>query len=626
MLRLENISKSHGEKILFSNLHTIIRENDRIGLIGPNGTGKSTLLKIIAGQETADDGELIHAKDFTVAYLPQEERMEEDKTVIDYIFQSEVPMMRLIRSYEQISLSLEQNPQDENIQQQLLRLQEQMDAENAWDAQTVVQTVLSKLGITFYNKNVQHLSGGQKKRVALAKALIEPADLLILDEPTNHLDNVTIQWLEQFLANYRGALLIVTHDRYFLNRVTNYIYELDHGQLYTYEGNYETFVEKKMIRQEEERIAEQKHKNRLRNEMEWLKRGARARSTKQRARIERIQQMQERTFHKGDEQIEIQVGASKLGSKVIELENASKKINERTLWESFSFIVTPDSRIGIIGPNGAGKSTLLDVIAGRLKVDSGTVTIGETVKIGYYKQGEEELDPNMRIIEYIKEVAEVITTVDGIQITAEQMLERFLFSRYQQWGYIKSLSGGERRRLYLLKILMTEPNVLLLDEPTNDLDIQTLTILEEYIEQFPGVVMTVSHDRYFLDRIADMLLVVDGKGAIDIVYGNYTDYMEKTVEETRELKRQQKEQKEKAPTPKKKKLSYLEQKEWESIEDEIAALEAEAEAIEAAINEAGNDIEKVQQLYEAQQEKEQEMEEKMERWEELSLLVEALEE
>ena len=529
MLRLENISKSHGEKLLFSNLHTIIRENDRIGLIGPNGTGKSTLLKIIAGQETADDGELIHAKDFTVAYLPQEERMEEDKTVIDYIFQSEVPMMRLIRSYEQISLSLEQNPQDENIQQQLLRLQEQMDAENAWDAQTVVQTVLSKLGITFYNKNVQHLSGGQKKRVALAKALIEPADLLILDEPTNHLDNVTIQWLEQFLANYRGALLIVTHDRYFLNRVTNYIYELDHGQLYTYEGNYETFVEKKMIRQEEERIAEQKHKNRLRNEMEWLKRGARARSTKQRARIERIQQMQERTFHKSDEQIEIQVGASKLGSKVIELENASKKINERTLWESFSFIVTPDSRIGIIGPNGAGKSTLLDVIAGRLKVDSGTVTIGETVKIGYYKQGEEELDPSMRIIEYIKEVAEVITTVDGIQITAEQMLERFLFSRYQQWGYIKSLSGGERRRLYLLKILMTEPNVLLLDEPTNDLDIQTLTILEEYIEQFPGVVMTVSHDRYFLDRIADMLLVVDGKGAIDIVYGNYTDYMEKTV-------------------------------------------------------------------------------------------------
>src|SRR5699024_3388516 len=344
------------------------------------------LLKIIAGQETADDGELIHAKDFTVAYLPQEERMEEDKTVIDYIFQSEVPMMRLIRSYEQISLSLEQNPQDENIQQQLLRLQEQivelkekMDSKNGWDSKKIVKTILSKLGITFYNKNVQHLSGGQKKRVALAKALIEPADLLILDEPTNHLDNVTIQWLEQFLANYRGALLIVTHDRYFLNRVTNYIYELDHGQLYTYEGNYETFVEKKMIRQEEERIAEQKHKNRLRNEMEWLKRGARARSTKQRARIERIQQMQERTFHKSDEQIEIQVGASKLGSKVIELENASKKINERTLWESFSFIVTPDSRIGIIGPNGAGKSTLLDVIAGRLKVDSGTVTIGETV-------------------------------------------------------------------------------------------------------------------------------------------------------------------------------------------------------------------------------------------------------
>jgi len=626
MLRLENISKSHGEKLLFSDLNTIIRENDRIGLLGVNGTGKSTLLKIIAGKVPADSGELIHANDFTLAYLAQEERMEVDVSVIDYIFQSDLPMMQLLRQYEEVSNRLEKNPQDENVQEQLLRLQERMEAENAWNAQTVVHTILSKLGITFYEKNIMHLSGGQKKRVALAKALIAPADLLILDEPTNHLDNVTIQWLEQFLANYQGALLLVTHDRYFLNRVTTHIYELDNGNLYTYEGNYETFVEQKMIREEEERVQEQRHKNRLRNEMEWLKRGARARSTKQRARIERIQAMQERTFSTQEEQIEIQVGATRLGTKVIELENVAKKMGEKTLWEDFSFIVTPDSRIGIIGPNGAGKTTLLDVIAGRLPIDRGTVTTGETVKIGYYKQGEDELDPNMRLIEYIKEVAEVITTTDGTQITAEQMLERFLFSRYQQWGYIKSLSGGERRRLYLLKILMTEPNVLLLDEPTNDLDIQTLTILEEYIDQFPGVVITVSHDRYFLDRIADMLFIFDGKSTIDVVYGNYTDYLEKTIAETREIKQQKRESKPQTAKPKKKKLSYHEQKERDSIEDEIESLENEVANIEAEVSEAGNDIEKVQTLYEKQQEKEEELEAKLERWEELSLLVETLEE
>src|SRR5699024_10858332 len=397
MLRLENISKSHGEKLLFSDLNTIIRENDRIGLLGVNGTGKSTLLKIIAGKVPADSGELIHANDFTLAYLAQEERMEVDVSVIDYIFQSDLPMMQLLRQYEEVSNRLEKNPQDENVQEQLLRLQERMEAENAWNAQTVVHTILSKLGITFYEKNIMHLSGGQKKRVALAKALIAPADLLILDEPTNHLDNATIQWLEQFLANYQGALLLVTHDRYFLNRVTTHIYELDNGNLYTYEGNYETFVEQKMIREEEERVQEQRHKNRLRNEMEWLKRGARARSTKQRARIERIQAMQERTFSTQEEQIEIQVGATRIGTKVIELENVAKKMGEKTLWEDFSFIVTPDSRIGIIGPNGAGKTTLLDVIAGRLPIDRGTVTTGETVKIGYYKQGEDELDPNMRL-------------------------------------------------------------------------------------------------------------------------------------------------------------------------------------------------------------------------------------
>jgi len=625
MLRLENISKSYGDKLLFSELHTIIRKNERIGLIGVNGTGKSTLLKIIAGKESADSGELIHARDFTVSYLPQDEQIEEDLSVIDYIFKSDLPMMNLLREYEKCSANLAKHPEDEGLQQELLRMQEKMEEHNAWDLQTDVQTILSKLGITFYEEKAMHLSGGQKKRVLLAKALIEQADLLILDEPTNHLDHETILWLEQYLANYQGALLLVTHDRYFLNRVTNIIYELANGNLYTYKGNYEAFVEQKMLREEEERRAEERHKNRLRNEMEWLKRGPRARSTKQRARIERIQQMQERTFHTENAKIDIQVGSTRLGSKVIELEGVAKQLGGRTLWKDFSFIVTPDSRIGILGPNGAGKTTLLDVIAGRLQADEGDVITGETVKIGYYKQGEEDLDPEKRIIDYIKEVAEVITTVDGREITAEQMLERFLFSRYKQWSYIKSLSGGERRRLYLLKILMTEPNVLLLDEPTNDLDIETLNILEEYIDQFPGVVLTVSHDRYFLDRIADLLFVLDGEGAIEIIYGNFTTYMEKLDREAQAQREQKKEVRQKTQKPKKKRLSYMEQREWETIEDEIEALEKEVEAIIVAINAAADDVEKVQELYDRQQNLEEELMLKLERWEELSLIVESLE-
>lgn len=625
MLTLENISKTYGDRTLFANINTIIRKRDRIGLVGINGTGKSTLLKIIAGIEQADSGELIHPRDFTIAYLPQEELIDEAINVVDYLFQSDLPMMRLLRNYESVRSNLQLEPNDDKLQQLLLQLQQEIDLNNAWELQTAVETILSKLGVTYLDQKVHHLSGGQKKRVQLAKALIAPADLLILDEPTNHLDNETIQWLEQHLVNYKGALLIVTHDRYFLNRITNFIYELSQGQLYTYEGNYETFIEQKMLRQEEEQSLEQKHKNRLRQEMQWLKRGPRARSTKQRARIERIQAMQQRKFHTKDQQIEIQVGATRLGTKVIELENTSKRLGDKTLWQDFSFTITPDSRIGIIGPNGAGKSTFLDVLSARMKTDMGDVVIGETVKIGYYKQGEEELNPEVRIIDYIKEVAEVITTVDGTTITAEQMLERFLFSRYKQWTYIKSLSGGERRRLYLLKILMAEPNVLLLDEPTNDLDIETLTILEEYIEQFPGVVVTVSHDRYFLDRIADMLFVFDGQGNIHVFYGNYTDYMEKLVETETKKRERERQKREQPQREKRKKLSYKERREWETIEDEIEWLEQKMSEFENKIAEAGDDFETVQDFYEKQVQIEQQLEEKLERWEQLSILIEELE-
>jgi len=623
MITIEQITKSYGEKRLFENINVFIEKNDRIGLIGINGTGKSTLLKIIAGIETPDEGSIIHPKDYRIEYLPQNPQFTEDNTVLEYVFSGDAPIIKVLRNYEQILFNLEQDPTNEDVQNKLLHAQQLMDKYDAWEASTVAKTILTKMGITQFNQMTTNLSGGQKKRVAIAKALIQPADLLILDEPTNHLDNDTIVWLERHLTTYPGALLLVTHDRYFLNHVTNSIFEIDNGSLYTYEGNYEVFLEKKVEREELEQRLQQKHHNTLRRELTWLKRGARARSTKQRARIERIDALKEKTFHTDPSKVHIQTGAKRLGKQVIELEAVSKTIANKTLFQNVQLIITPGDRIGIIGPNGAGKTTLLEIIAKRIQPDEGIVHTGETVKIGYYTQGEEELDDNLRIIEYIKKVAEVIETKDGTIITAEQMLERFLFSRRKQWSYIGQLSGGEKRRLYLLSILMQEPNVLLLDEPTNDLDIQTLSILEEYIEHFPGVVMTVSHDRYFLDQVVDKLLIFREGGQIDLFYGNYHDYAlqetEKQMDKPEKPKTKQQPQQKRPKT----KLSYHEQKEWDSIEDEITTLEERLTSIEEKIVQHGSDIEQVQLLYEEQQQIEATLEEKMDRWEELSLLIES---
>lgn len=623
MLTIENLKKSYGEKLLFEKINATITNQDRIGLIGVNGTGKSTLLKIIAGIETVDEGEIRHPKDYTIEYLAQNPEFQEEISVLDYIFAGDANIMQVLRGYERSLLQLEKKPNDEEAQNHLLYMQQQMDKYDAWEAGTVAKTVLTKMGITQFDEQVRTLSGGQKKRVAIAKALIQPADLLILDEPTNHLDNETIVWLEKYLENYKGALLLVTHDRYFLNKVTNQIYELEHGKLYIYEGNYELFLEKKLEREELEQNLQQKHQNTLRREIAWLKRGARARSTKQKARIDRIDTLKQQKFHTNEANIEIQVGSTRLGKQVIELKSISKALGDKTLWKSFSMLITPGDRIGIIGPNGAGKSTLLNIIAGRLQPDEGEVKIGETVKISYYTQGEEELDDDLRVIEYIKEIAEVIHTKEGNLITAEQMLERFLFSRPKQWTYIGSLSGGEKRRLYLLKILMQEPNVLILDEPTNDLDIKTLGILEEYLEHFPGVVLTVSHDRYFLDNVVDELIVFDGSERVQHFYGNYSEYAEQKEPDVRkqEIKRAEK------PRTKgkkvKTKLSYHEQKEWDVIEDDITQLEERIINLEADIASKGSDYTQVQELYKEQQALEDELEAKMDRWEELSLLVES---
>ncbi|MUV36701.1 putative ABC transporter ATP-binding protein YfmR [Lentibacillus sp. JNUCC-1] len=628
MLTVEQLYQSIGDKTLFDHISFIIGKHDRIGLIGVNGTGKSSLLKAIAGIEPPEKGTIKAPGDYHIEYLSQEVELDPALTVIEQIYYGESEVMKAMRHYEQALLELQLNPNSSSAQTNLIKHQQKMDEINAWEANTQAKTILTKLGIADFDKPVTALSGGQKKRVAIAKALIQPADLLILDEPTNHLDNESVQWLESYLQNYSGALLIVTHDRYFLNRVTSRIFELDHGNLYTYEGNYELFLEKKAEREALEKQLEAKHQNTLRRELAWLKRGARARSTKQKARKDRIADMQTQTFQTESEQVAFQAGSARLGKQVIEITNVTKSFGGRILLQDFSDLIIPGDRIGIIGPNGSGKTTLLNMMAERITPDSGDINIGSTVNIGYYTQEDAELDDNQRIIEYIKEVAEVIHTKNGEVITAEQMLERFLFSRPQQWTYIRRLSGGERRRLYLLKVLMGEPNVLFLDEPTNDLDTQTLGVLEDYLEQFPGVVVTVSHDRYFLDRVIDRLIIFEGGGKTSRYIGSYSDYMEeqRLASSSPEPSFQTQQKDIAAATPqKKKKLSYHEQQEWAVIEDEIAELEQKIDQLQTEISEAGSDAERVQSLFETQQETEEALEAKMERWEELTLLVESFE-
>lgn len=625
MLIVDHIRKTYGDKILFADLSCTIEPKERIGLVGINGTGKSTFLQVIAGLETVESGEVRHANAYTISYLAQDPVLKAGETVFDQIYYGNSTRMVTLRAYERARLQLEADPMSEQAQKRFLTAQQNMDEQEAWEASTEATTILSKLGVHHIDQLVDELSGGQRKRVALAQALIQPADLLILDEPTNHLDNETIEWLEQHLSSYKGALLLVTHDRYFLNRVTNKMFELDRGRLFTYEGNYELFLEQKASREQLERDEEQKHANLLRRELAWLQRGPRARSTKQKAHVTRVEKLQEKTFHTNEEQLNVHVGSTRLGKDVLEFTDVDFAYNEKKMVDGFSHLFIPGDRIGVIGPNGIGKTTLLDLIAGRLSPTNGHIHTGETVRIGYYRQGDEDLDDDQKVIDYIKETAQVIHTKDGDVITAEQMLEHFLFRRSEQWNYIRRLSGGERRRLYLLKVLMTEPNVLLLDEPTNDLDIQTLTVLEEYIDHFPGVVITVSHDRYFLDRIAEKLLVYTGEGKIDLVYGNYTEFLQAEKEAVAQIARPKKEQATRKQT-KKVRLSYHEQREWNTIEDDIAALETSVEEVQERIEQASSDAVKVQELFAEQEQLEQALEEKMERWEELSLIVEQMEE
>lgn len=630
VLTVENLVKSYGDKLLFNNISFSITENDKYGLIGINGTGKSTLLKVISGIESTDAGIITHPNDYVIEYVPQEPSFNTDLTVIEDIFSGNSPLMKLFRSYELILNDLQNGQINDNIEKRLFEIQQEMDALNAWEANSQAKSILNRLGIDDYYAPIKKLSGGQKKRVALARALIQPANLLILDEPTNHIDNEAVVWLEEYLLNYRGAVLLVTHDRYFLNRVTNKIIELDRGHLYKYEGNFEVYLEKRIEREQAMDQAEDKRQNILRRELAWLRRGAKARSTKQKARIERINDLSELKYDKSNTSIDIAINSTRLGKKVIELHNISKSFNGNTLFRDLSILIAPKERIGIIGANGSGKSTLLNILTGALKPDSGVVELGQTVKIGYYKQENIDINENLRVIDYIKEDSQLITTNDGKTLSASQMLERFLFTNEMQWTYISKLSGGEKRRLYLLKILLNAPNVLILDEPTNDLDIQTLGVLEEYLEDFGGVVITVSHDRYFLDKIADKLLIFNA-GHIVPYYGIYSDYLSEkyanieTAKPITNNKIKTSENNAINNENSKKKLSYKEQKEWDEIEEIIVQLEEQLAVLHLDISQNGSDFAKVEKLYLKEKELSLQLEKLVERWAELSELIEEIE-
>lgn len=598
LLTIEHLTKSYTERLLFDDTSFSINEGEKIGLIGINGTGKSTLLKIVAGLEVPDEGNVVKGRNLDIRFLSQNPIFHEGDTIIESI------------------------------------VRENKGHDHVWDLESQAKAMLTRLGFTDFDSKVETLSGGQRKRVALVSVLLSTVDILVLDEPTNHLDSSMADWLEDYLRRFKGALLMVTHDRYFLDSVTNRIVELDKGKLYSYQANYEGYLKLKAERMDMAVASERKRQSILRVELEWMQRGARARSTKQKAHIERFETLRDQKGLEFDQTVELDSISSRLGRTTVELENICKAYGDKVLMKDFTYIFLKNDRIGIIGPNGSGKSTLMKIIAGWQEADSGTVTVGQTVKMGYFSQESEDMDGSVKVIDYIRNVAEYVKTKDG-SISASQMLERFLFPSSVQYTTVEKLSGGEKRRLYLLRILMEAPNVLLLDEPTNDLDIQTLTILEDYLDSFLGIVITVSHDRYFLDRVVRRIFAFEGDGRVTQYEGGFTDYQaayeaknpEGTESKDGALKKAESGEKKKQEKPKserKLKFSFKEQKEWDTIEDEIGALEEALEGLEVEMAEAARDYSKLNALMKEKTEKEQLLEEKMERWMYLNELAEQI--
>lgn len=592
ILNIEHISKIFGEKVIFDDVSCGIQEGEKIGVIGINGTGKTTLLKLIAGTEEADAGQIIKQNGIRIAYLPQSPAFPEDATVLSYA--------------------------NKGIR------------ENDWTAKSEVKSALTKLGITDFDQKIEHLSGGQKKKVALAKTLTSSFEVLLLDEPTNHLDSDMIAWLEDYLRKYKGVVVMVTHDRYFLDKVTNKILEISRGKLYAYEANYSQFLELKAQREEMELASERKRQSVLRMELEWAKRGCRARTTKQKARLERLEVLKGKNAPVQEQVAQIDSVETRMGKKTIELRHVSKSYGDKKLIDNFSYIALKNQNVGIVGPNGCGKSTLLKIIAGVIEADEGEVEVGETIKIGYFAQEVPNMDTKQKVIDYVKDIAEYIPTREG-KITASQMLERFLFTPDMQYAPIEKLSGGEKKRLYLLGILQSAPNVLIFDEANNDIDIPTMTILEDYLNSFQGIVITVSHDRYFLDNVVDRIFEFDGNGHLQQYEGGYTDYVEaKKKRETAETEDKEKKVSVKNDwkqnREKKLKFSYKEQKEYETIDDDIAKLEEELENIDDEMMKNATNSAKLSELTKQKEEKEMLLEEKMERWVYLNDLAEKIKE
>ena len=631
LLSTESLSKAYGEKKLFDKVAFGIDDSDKIGLIGINGTGKTSFLKVIAGIDEADAGSFIKSSNLKIEYLAQNPDFDFEITVLEQVFEGSSPLMVLLREYENVSSSLEKNPTDTKLQMRLMELNAKMDLNEAWQIEREAKTVLMKLGIMEFDKKIGELSGGQRKRVAMAGALIRPCDLLILDEPTNHIDNETITYLEDYLSNRKGALLMVTHDRYFLDRVVNKIWELDEGKLYAYQGAYTKFLELKAQREADDKRIQEKKQSLYKSELAWMRKGVEARRTKQKARKDRFKILETEIDKSSDEKLDISVAGKRLGKKIIEINDISKSFGDKVVLKNFTYTVLKGDRIGIVGNNGEGKSSLLNAIAKKLDLDSGTIEIGETIKIGYYSQENIDMDTSLRVIEYIKNKAEYIETSDGTKITAAMMLEKFLFTGDMQWSFISKLSGGERRRLYLLSVLMEGPNVLLLDEPTNDLDIQTLAILEDYIDEFNGPVITVSHDRYFLDKIADKIFAFEGDGNIEISFGDYTDYSEKkkqtiedTASETAKASLKDKDKSSEAKPKAKTKFSYKEQQEFDTIDEKIEQTETKLAQIKIDMEKNAADFVKLAELTKEEERLNSSLEELMERWAYLNELAEEL--